>query len=87
MSNASDDRLGRELLGRTAADPAGAPYADPPANEPSEPHYNSLPDGVKGDVLIHNGTEWIPLVMGLAGDVLAMGADDLPVWETPHTPS
>ena len=43
----------------------------------------SLPTGVKGDILWHNGTAWVVLNVGSEGDVLVVGADDAIEWETP----
>lgn len=47
----------------------------------------TLLDGIstnEGDILYYNGTDWVALAPGTAGDVLTSGgAGDVPTWETP----
>lgn len=41
---------------------------------------NGVPAGVGGDMLYHNGTNWVRLPAGTTGQVLKMGAGGMPVW-------
>lgn len=36
--------------------------------------------GTKGDLLYYNGTEWVKLPIGTAGQVLTVSAAGLPSW-------
>ena len=40
-------------------------------------------DAVTGDVMYHNGTNWVRLAKGTEGQVLTMGASNIPEWATP----
>jgi hypothetical protein len=41
---------------------------------------NGVPSGTGGDMLYHNGTNWVRLPAGTTGQVLKMGASGMPVW-------
>lgn len=41
---------------------------------------NGLPVGVGGDILYHDGTNWVKLPAGTVGQVLTMGNSGVPVW-------
>ncbi len=41
---------------------------------------NGFPVGSTGDLMYHNGTNWVKLPAGTAGQVLTMGSGGTPVW-------
>jgi len=41
---------------------------------------NGLPAGVGGDIMYHNGTNWVKLPAGTIGQVLTIGSTGVPVW-------
>jgi len=91
MDDANDarhDRL-RQLLGSQgledlrdeARDAFYREYEEPEdKNDDFQGSSDSLPDGVKGDILYHDGDDWQKLAIGDQYQVLTIGEDGVPVW-------